>query len=603
MATAPLNPGLVHELKLLLKAKKWNVLRAWFITYDSKGGNEPILLQDGSFIDSGVPIEKIDKILLWFKTFMPSYFSSEFAWFQRQLITRFFSDHNEYMAAPRGFSKTTTLQGCTAFAVANKLETFIVFIEKTLEEAGEVLTTVRDEFEQNKMILVIYGDVLGDKRTSALQIESKKKAKDSQDDVFINGVRLRAKGWDQSPRGLKSREHRPSLIILDDVEKDKHIDSEYQRDKYMKWFNRSVVPALAIDGAVKVFGTILHEDAMLMHLIRIHNGVIFRAWYDPSDLEFDYMELPIHADDVDGKVRKVLWPSRWPWSLLKKKVASMLDKNLSMTDAIQELKNQPISAEDAVFKRESVRREDRFITLEKISKKRKNLAGFCAIDVADSTRETSDWTGVVVWLIDDDGNRYRSDVRRERRDVLGQINLIFEIWTKWVPYGLMSIGIEKKAFDDVVRPLFNEECRKRGVYPVIKELKPRGRNKEARIAGALQGMYEQGKIWTVGEWKEVVDDRTSVARKLFIPVGDTEHLWNELEKFPRAQHDDLSDAEAYLPEFMTIPFKQEKTLDRHVEPSADPFEKHRGGRQSRVDDLFAEYGTINNSQMTADPYL
>ena len=37
------------------------------------------------------------------------------------------------------------------------------------------------------------------------------------------------------------------------------------------------------------------------------------------------------------------------------------------------------------------------------------------------------------------------------------IDLIFEIWTEWAPFGLNAIGIEKKGFADQVLPLFDEE--------------------------------------------------------------------------------------------------------------------------------------------------
>lgn len=579
-------------------------MRTWFNTWDPDGEKEMILLQDGTFIDSGVPVELVDKVLLWNKTCLPHFYPNTFAWFQRQLIARFFSDFNEYMAAPRGFSKTTTLQGCMMFAIVNRLEAFIVFIEKTLDEASEVLSTVKNEFLENKMIVAMYGDLVGkDDNRSMILAGRDPSHKDSRDDTFINGIRLRAKGWDQSPRGLKSREHRPSLIVMDDVEKDKHVDSEYQRDKYMRWFNRSVVPALDIDGNIKVFGTILHEDSMLAHLIRLHNGIIFRAWYMLDDPEFDFMDLPLHMDMQDDTIRKVLWSDRWPWPVLKSKVADMIDKNLSTKDSEQELRNMPVSALDAVFKRDQIRRVDRYITMEELQALKRTFSGFCTIDVADSTKETSDWTGVIVWLIDNEGNRYRVDVRRERRDILGQIQLIFEVWTKWVPFGLQKIGIEKTSFQDVIYPLFKEECRKRSIFPVIDELKPMGRRKEARIAGALSGMYEQGKIWTLGERRESKDERTGEDVEVFIPVGDTKSLWNELEKFPRAEHDDLSDAEAYLPEIVEVPFKEERTQYMHHDPIADPYQEQIKPRQSKVDDLFAEYGTIKQPSLSGDPYI
>ena len=113
------------------------------------------------------------------------------------------------------------------------------------------------------------------------------------------------KGFNASIRGLKSREWRPSRIILDDVEDDEHIDNPDQRKKYIDNYNKGVQPAVDIDGVIKMTGTILHQDSLLKNLVESHNGEIFRA-YDPADPK-----------------NTLLWPERWTYELLEEKRISM----------------------------------------------------------------------------------------------------------------------------------------------------------------------------------------------------------------------------------------------------------------------------------------
>jgi len=524
-----------------VEERNFPAIKTWFSYWSTDGANEFVFSQKGIRIDTGVPQELIDKVILWGQLCLPEYLVDTSPEFHRDLIAKFFSEHNEYTAAPRGFSKTTIIQLCLMFIIANRMKKFIVLIEKTLEEASEVIQTPRQEFEDNEMIGLIYGDIINSRFNKAKEGQAAvsdlgKKTRDTRADIFINGVRLRAKGFRSSPRGLKSRAHRPDLIVMDDVEEDEHIGSEPQRVKYMKQFNKGVQPAIDPTGSIKVFGTILHMDSLLNNLIQFHNGRIYRAWYEPTDAEWDWIQTP--EIQVDNKRLKLLWSKRWSWELLTKKIQDMIGKNMSTSAAECEFRNNPVSDMDAAFKRKDLHREDRLIDIKEVTKKT-NMNGYAMMDLADSTKNTADYTGAVTWLVDTDGNRYRVDVRRERRDILGCISMIFEIWEKWHRHGLIKIGIEKKAFEDQIVPLFKTECQKRNMYPVIEELRPMGRNKEGRIKGALQGLYQQGKIWTVGRFVDGINLYTKEPEKKFIPTGQTTQLLQELADFPNAAHDDL----------------------------------------------------------------
>jgi len=550
-------PGIEKKLFAILKADRWDLLKPFFGSWENED-------------------EMIDKVLLWGHFFLGHYFRDASPDFHRDLIRRFFSKKNEYTAAPRGFSKTTVFQACCDFSIVNKLDRFIVIVEKTATEASEVIKGVHDEFIDNERILLAYGQLVNKAWDTAVSLQAVKNS-EAKGDVFINGVRLRGKGFNKGIRGLKTRQWRPTRIILDDVEEDEHINNPEQRRKYENNYNKGIQPAVDVDGVIKVFGTILHKDSLLNNLIDNHGGKIYRAH------EGD--------DPATAPIESFLWLERWSRERLIKKRADMMSAGQSSSAYMQEYNNNPISDEDRKFKfawlwemiskpngepGETYRVPTQRITMAEFEKMRKRttLNGYAMIDTADSTKSTADWIGCIVVFVDPSGHRYRVDIRRERRNILGVIGLIFEIWEKWLPYGLIKIGIEKKGFDDQIMPLFEEEKGRRTVYPVIEELKPMGRNKQGRILGALQGSYEQGKMISVGRIGEDGIFR-AVGNIDANGVNATDNLLEELFDFPNAKHDDLSDTEAYEKDILVVPLAEEEKMQTHHVPQDDPFEADR----------------------------
>jgi phage terminase large subunit-like protein len=164
-----------------------------------------------------------------------------------------------------------------------------------------------------------------------------------------------------------------------------------------------------------------------------------------------------------------------------------------------------------------------------------NLSTYICIDVADSLNAGSDYTGVVVVSVDDRRRWYVRHVKRYQITTKQLVDLIFELWNTWHP---RRIGIEKKAFEFQIKPFLDDRSEAIGVYPQVIELKPSGQNKENRIVGALEGLFE--------------------AKKIFFnphPQDDTELLRGELYDFPSAKHDDLCDALSYVQDFGVRPLE------------------------------------------------
>jgi phage terminase large subunit-like protein len=242
-----------------------------------------------------------------------------------------------------------------------------------------------------------------------------------------------------------------------------------------------------------------------------------------------------------------------------KKREEMKSKNMSFNAFEQELRNKPIAEEERQFKWEWLNNPLRRIPLDTLLKTGKTLVGYATVDAAESMADGADSTASIVALIDPDMNWYIVDVRNEKRNIKDLVLLPFQLWEKWSKHGLIKVGVERKAFDDQLAPLLEDKRREMsGIYPVIEELKPMGRAKEARILGALQGRFELGRIWFC----------TDASGRL---VGDTEKLIHQLYDFPASAHDDLSDALAYVSDIAKTPMQGERFPTPARNPSDDPW--------------------------------
>jgi predicted phage terminase large subunit-like protein len=456
--------------------------------------------------------ELVVKCILWGHYFMPKYFSKPTPDFHYELVRRFFKDGNDYMACPRGFGKTSIVQLCVAFSCANGLDKFIVLIEKGWNEAAEVLEAVREEFKLNDEIVSVYGDLTRVNIKGNVQDN----IKDSAGDFFINGVRLRSKGFDAPIRGLKSRSSRPSTVILDDVESDEHIDNVEQRQKYLNNYVKGIIPAVDNDtGCVKVFGTILHDDSLLNTLIKNHNGLTYRAW------------------DND---RILLWPSNWTVEKLEQKRIEMRIEGKGDASFYQEYFNEPISDEDQIFRREMFRYFNS-VQLEELKKKPHRI--YTLVDPAISKKTTADFTAIVSVMVDFMNKVYILEITRERLDPIETIKAIFAHYERWQP---TYVGIETVSYQKALKYFIEEEKRRQNssVQSMqIQEIKPTT-DKVTKIK-KLQPKYAIANVYHNSN-----DPNTPI-------------LEQELLRFPVAAHDDVIDALSGVIEIMT---PVSKTIDR-----------------------------------------
>ena len=198
------------------------------------------------------------------------------------------------VAWPRGHGKTTTGSlGFVLWVLTNwrtmpffqrlKKPPYIVLVSNTMRQARSRALDVRDHLEGNELLWRDYGALAPSEEERkqrrprrGLQAGSRPRAKERKrlkwtetefqlpDGATVVAISAGSDGV----RGLLRRGRRPSLIVADDLENDKHIRSQEQREALWNWFTKALLPTgLAGRLLTVVLGTILHADSLLAKLL------------------------------------------------------------------------------------------------------------------------------------------------------------------------------------------------------------------------------------------------------------------------------------------------------------------------------------------------
>jgi predicted phage terminase large subunit-like protein len=122
---------------------------------------------------------------------------------------------------------------------------------------------------------------------------------------------------------------------------------------------------------------------------------------------------------------------------------------------------------------------------------------------------------------------------------------------KWKP---RICGIEKGMLEKAMRPYLEDQMKRLSIFPKLHALTHGNQNKTDRIMWALQGRFENGRIF----FKEDEDG---------VPAKYVKQLTTELLDFPnQLAHDDCIDALAYIDQLVKIPYYSESVIQNEYEP-------------------------------------
>jgi hypothetical protein len=382
-------------------------------------------------------------------------------------------DNNNFII-PRGYSKTTLLNGLNLYDCTTDGTVFGVYISATATHAETQLGNIRFELEGNELLRAAYGNVVPTKSDAE---------KWSSDQLQLrNGAILVARGRGGQVRGLNFQARRPNKILLDDVEDEDSIATGVLRVKTERWFYAAVSPAgNEMDGAqaagvaqqplmITNLGTLLGPECLMMTLAKDpqYNTVKFGA--------------KLNLEDVDDE--KMLWPYKMSHERYLKQRARY-QKLGKLAEFTRENDSSIRVSDDTIFPAVFIYQPTLRSDLVHVSQ---------ALDPAISEQPGRDHAAIVVagrrasdgalWFLDEWGGLGKTP--REKVDEF------FNMQLKW---NTTHNGIEAQQYQASLIFLMREEMARRqyffSITPIVQGSKVR---KEDRIVGTLSPRYMNGYI-------------------------------------------------------------------------------------------------------------
>ena len=393
-------------------------------------------------------------------------------------------------AEPREHGKT--VRGGFAYPLwcaITERRLFTLIIGASASAAEENLENIKTELEDNEKLISDFGELKGKTwRTDKI--------------VLTNETCIMARGAGASMRGVRHRQNRPDMVIMDDILKDDAAESKTQRDKMFRWCKRVVIPL-----GKKIFllwiNTIFHEDDLVCRLL-----AEIKAGQHPN-----WIGLRFSCWKKDNPADGPLWEEHWSEEDLIER-----ESDIGSSAFTTEYRNEPISEKERKFKKEWFKYFDpNEITVKKLLKR---------IQADDPATGAHDMSTIVSGGTDKDGIIYVWDAWGE---TCGESRYINQIMMKFLFFRPFKILFESVAFQKIYKRFILKESARLGVYLPITEITPKGTQKEIRIL-KLAPLIENGIIQ-------------------FHPENCKE-LIEQLYNWPKHTFDDLPDSLAYLVEGM-----------------------------------------------------
>ncbi len=302
---------------------------------------------------------------LFFHFYFPHYITYPTAGFQKQIFHSIEKSETEdlFIIAFRGSGKSTIVT--TAYPIwailGRQQKKFVVLICQTRNQARQQLGNIKSELETNELLKNDLGPFSEDADEWGIWSLVFKKS----------GARIIAASTEQSIRGIRHRQWRPDLIILDDVQDVNSVKTLESRQNLSQWFHQDVIP-LGEPGKTRIVavGNLLHQDSLMMRIkqeIEKGRSGVFKI-------------IPL----LDNKDR-IAWLGKYP-NMAAVEEEKLRHGNIAFE---REFNLRIISDDDQVIPFEWIKTYDdipKNVTMSKI---------IMAVDLAISEKDTADKTAIV----------------------------------------------------------------------------------------------------------------------------------------------------------------------------------------------------------------
>lgn len=369
---------------------------------------------------------------------------------------------NSNIIVPRGFGKTTLLNGLSVRDCAYRFVRYLLYISESATHSEDQIIAQKREWESNALLLKDFGPQAADRN------ESRRWTNEVLE--FRNGVFVRGIGRGGQVRGKQFRSARPNKIVVDDVEDEESVQSPTQLRKVKYWFYSSVLRALPPEGrraptdGVVCLGTLLSTDCLIAQLGK-----------DPT-----FNTVVLGAVDLDGEA---LWPEHQ--SLKQIEAEREVAKRTGTLDIFYREKLSTIRLEeDRAFPEDSLIVETPDLT--------KMVSCAIACDPAISESRSASRAAVYCVARDERGFTWvldgESGTGWSPRELVDRMFGMRNRW-RFLPCGVRFVGIEAINYQRALVFLMREEMARRGDYFEVTPITHGQTSKFVRISGVLQPRY------------------------------------------------------------------------------------------------------------------
>jgi predicted phage terminase large subunit-like protein len=428
--------------------------------------------------------------------YFPKYFDRKFGKFHKELFQelKYMLDNKgliEAFGLPREHGKSTINSFLfPLYSTLYNKSQFTLIISATEQIALPFLDMIKDELENNPLLIEDFCIHKGNRWNN--------------NEIWIRGrggldACIMIRGIDGSLRGIHFKQHRPQLVLLDDLLKDDTAKSEAKREQVKNTFTDVVIPIGTRDTNILVVGTVLHEEDLMADLLKgkipgvrsIKKSAIIH-WAERDELWSQWQTKYNNLQDLDRietaksffydneeemlDGTEILWSEYLDYYYLMCKKQAMGDKSF-----YKEMQNDPRSSDDYIF--QDIQYWDRLSEFE-------DMELVMYVDPAIKAGKRNDYSAITVlaqhsktkqkYVVD--GNIYKL-----LPDDLFQIAI-----EKLQQYPIERIGFETTQAQSYMKQKFEEELWKNNIYTTVDEVISRGQKHERIIS--LEPEIKKGHI-------------------------------------------------------------------------------------------------------------
>lgn len=202
-----------------------------------------------------------DSLIAFGLIYLPHYFQLPPAEFHPELAKLMDDEEIMFLAVAgfRGSAKSTFAQMLIIRNAIFGKSKFILPINETDDVVKLTIANIRAELSENVLLINDFEHLIEKKSGLTKFTET--------NIVLTNGTRIMGRSRGQKIRGLRHKQHRPDLVVVDDPEELKSVKSKDYRDKTENWIKGDLIPSINETKArLIVVANVLHNDSLMPRL-------------------------------------------------------------------------------------------------------------------------------------------------------------------------------------------------------------------------------------------------------------------------------------------------------------------------------------------------